>query len=664
MNLADSLHLIGMETGPSARQCRLLDRLPQSWRTPVWQKVQRLEARHQWYPEWKAREGSEYLNSLVDELDANPVKVDDDADDISRRADTFARLAEANSRRHADPEAARIDLESLCCRWGLQPPATSMPTKAAIARMIDAQWSRRQFKRQHERALEAYAIGLGLVHRRASIYLSTEALKRFKARQIAAAAMLDETTATNEAGEEFTLAELAALGISNKKNRRAELMTRLRGCEDMAKLAGHAAEFVTITAPSRMHARSWIDGEANPHHDGTTPRQAHEYLQHLWTLIRSKLDRLGVRVYGVRIAEPHHDGCPHWHLLLFVDSAHVATLRAVVTEYALRDSPDEAGAATQRVKFKAIDPTKGSAVGYVAKYIAKSIDGFGLERDLEGVPARNAAERVTAWASLHGIRQFQFIGGPPVGLWRELRRIPAEVAKNAPPMVRDAWQAAQRMKREDVPGDLDDGAAELFGTGEGQDDKRADYGEFLKIIGGPQQRRKDYPLRVAKQWTDSEGRYGEETGWKPFGVTLTDDPTKVYTSTRHTWTLNGRKTSTTSRRASTPWTRVNNCTGQGREGDETARSILFGEEVAAPSPAMLAGYSTEGARQRAAAQMADSLDAAAAGDPARLLGSPETDPQAPPGQRWRSATARQRDNYMRMLDQLGTSGPATKRGPA
>ena len=96
----------------------------------------------------------------------------------------------------------------------------------------------------------------------------------------------------------------------------------------------------------------------------------------------------------------------------------------MVRAYALCESPNEPGAQEHRFKVERIDPNKGSAVGYVAKYVSKSIDGEGVGLDLEtGAAGTTAASRIVAWARLWGVRQFQFFGVPAITPTRELYRL-------------------------------------------------------------------------------------------------------------------------------------------------------------------------------------------------------------------------------------------------
>lgn len=170
-----------------------------------------------------------------------------------------------------------------------------------------------------------------------------------------------------------------------------------------------------------MHACP-IPAQKTPRYDNTTPREALCYLTRLWSRIRAKLHRSELRVYGFRISEPQHDGTPHWHLRLFMEHRHVQAVRAILRDYALKEDGDEPGAQHHRFKAVPIDWSQGSAAGYFAKYVSKNIDGYGLEEDRNGQDAKQTAPRVEAWASTWGIRQFQQIGGPPVTVWRELRR--------------------------------------------------------------------------------------------------------------------------------------------------------------------------------------------------------------------------------------------------
>ena len=271
------------------------------------------------------------------------------------------------------------------------------------------------------------------MHRRAGVYVSDLNLQRGKEQDRRNAQTLLDLVAENELGEQIGVAEMVEKSTANPHIRLCELMVRLKGMEAVADRMGYVGEFLTITLPSRFHARQWESGAPNPKWDSsTTPRDGQMALRNLWTLVRANLAKMHARYFGLRVAEPHHDGCPHWHMLLFVAPDHRDGVVGLIRRYALLESPNEDGAQEHRFKTETIDKAKGGATSYVAKYISKMTTGAGLkatsERGGDGVRRDTAAPnegalRARRWASVWGIRQFQAFGTPPIGIWRELRRL-------------------------------------------------------------------------------------------------------------------------------------------------------------------------------------------------------------------------------------------------
>ncbi len=297
---------------------------------------------------------------------------------------------------------------------------------AILKRLSDrAFWLRRIRAKSNETIAEVERL-LHLVSARRGLYCGDKTMARYEESQVKSEEFLNRSMLVSEDGEHVSLAEISKHNITNPDILFAEWMVRVRGFEQVAEQYNHVAVMATISTPSRMHPIMKASGKANPKFDGTSPKQAHDYLNHVWQLIRAKLSRSHIAPYGMRVAEPNHDGTPHWHILLFVSPEQLKPLKKVIKHYALKDSAHEKGANQYRVNFVDIDPKKGSAAGYLAKYIAKNITGI-KGANVCDAGGGMAARRTRAWASAYGIRKFAQIGGPSVTVWRELRRLPEPV---------------------------------------------------------------------------------------------------------------------------------------------------------------------------------------------------------------------------------------------
>lgn len=345
-----------------------------------------------------------------------------DEAEIRDCAENFARLCAAM------PQLA--EREAFAYRRKIEPPPAKFLSdryEARAQRLADPKWWRRKLRVAWTRSTEEGLRQIGLVRKGKATYASDSAVNHRALQKRQMQAYCEAHVAVNEVGEQLGLFDLQQHSISNPALRRGEFMTRVRGFEELATAFKHEAIFFTLTTPSHFHPQL-EKGGANPRYiSGETVRTAQSWLTKYWSHFRSALSRRKVLLYGFRIAEPHHDGTPHWHGLLFCRSTDVAFVREQLRKHFLKDHGDDPGARENRIQVVRVDAAKGSAAGYIAKYVSKNIDGAGTigtaQSDESGEKIGDQVRRVDAWAATHGIRQFQQLGGPPVGLWREARRL-------------------------------------------------------------------------------------------------------------------------------------------------------------------------------------------------------------------------------------------------
>lgn len=360
---------------------------------------------------------------------------------------------------------------------------------SAISRMKTEKWWKGRLRRVAAAWREHLQIALANVSKKHTPYASTMNVIEWREQRRRTREFLKGMELEDEDGNRISLIDKYDGSVANPAIRRCELMTRIRGFENICNEMGFVGEFYTVTAPSRYHA-TIKTGHRNRKWNGANPAETQRYLCNLWQKVRAKLHREDIRIFGIRVAEPHHDATPHWHMLIFMLPENVDRVRQIIRDYAYQEDSGELTtekARKARFHAEAIDPEKGSATGYVAKYISKNIDGYALDGELDdesGKALKETAPAVSAWAARWHIRQFQFVGGAPVTVYRELRRMAdSETALGLSVEFAAVHDAADQ----------------------GQ------WAEYVNAQGGPFVRRDELAVRTWYQSGDELNEYGEET---------------------------------------------------------------------------------------------------------------------------------------------------------
>lgn len=375
---------------------------------------------------------------------------------------------------------------SLIAQSGVEFPVTKEhlhnrdKIQPALERIFCHNWWKRQLKKVCFKRSETIYRDLGLTNATNGLYISDFNFKRYLNQQAANRKVLENMEVVNEDSEVLSLLDVHEKSVSNPINRRNELMTRISGLEQLANSAGDHGYMLTLTCPSKFHARH-KSGKRNSNYQSLSPAVAQSYLNEVWKLIRAAWSNSDIQPYGIRVAEPHHDGTPHWHQLLFFRPDQAKQALKIFKEYAHREDGEEQGADRHRTDIVPINKEKGSATGYVAKYISKNIDGY-MITDEDGKCSVEKSMRVRAWASIWGVRQFQFIGSPSVTVYRELRRL-RTIEGVRPGLIAQLEAAADK----------------------------GDFATFVEMMGGVGAKRVDQPLREMMVKKLEQNRYSETT---------------------------------------------------------------------------------------------------------------------------------------------------------
>ena len=388
---------------------------------------------------------------------------------------------------------------------GMDIPGATLESR--YARTCDASFWRRMLMTQIARAQENLFLRMGKVGKTSERYASDFGVKGRKAQLLAQQLWIENTVivpkidpnSENEAVNDRIEIPLSDV-VKGPAEKFSKLYSFVSAMEAIAVESNLSSAMLTITLEPEWHPnpaygkKSW---------NGKSPREAHRSFCKRWQSICRDLHRVGIRISGLRVAEPHADACPHYHTWLLYRPEHEKKILLTIMHYfqlrlkvrsnsadgqandivyeSQKDFIDGHGIPASyagkgiQVELARIDRKSSSGATYVMKYIMKNLPASVSESsNSQGVDEKKNKNkcqnilRVDAFRAIWGINQGQLFGlAKCLTAWDMLRKM-----SNAPvnELLKKLWIMAR-------------GGAE-----EGRIDKLAGkpgnaYG-FLKSLGG------------------------------------------------------------------------------------------------------------------------------------------------------------------------------------
>ena len=327
------------------------------------------------------------------------------------------------------------------------------------AKLSDRRYHVRHLRRRASTARQALASVLGTIGYNASSYADSFALSCWKERQESAKSygLSHNLSWTDRAGS-TRLVSLFEIFESSRKARFAQLYAQTVALDKVATKRNLIPIFITITLPPQYHPnpKFGLPYGGNDIEDCPLPTDTDKALQHIWKKFRARASVDKIELLGLKVVEPHLDGCPHLHCLLYVkDISEVGALDRHLQ--ALRPEPvDGERIAT---KLEILDRTRAKPASYVMKYLIKCLPAYERASELSdgtcdesGDPDHLAHHcEVRAWASERRLRQFAWLGLHGLRTaWQRLYQSSEADIEDAPRSIIEATKALKEGRWSDA----------------------------------------------------------------------------------------------------------------------------------------------------------------------------------------------------------------------